>query len=155
MAKEIQTSIEIKAEAKTIWKTFTDFKNYQNWNPFIKELEGEISEGQHFSVKIHPPKGTVMIFNPKLLLYQANKELRWKGKLLFKGLFDGEHYFQIQELEKGRCLFVQGEIFNGMLVPLFGKQFYKKVENGFNLMNQALKEKVEILKEVESKVVLE
>ena len=37
------------------------------------------------------------------------------------GLFDGEHYFQLEPLADGRTRFVQGEHFSGLLCGLIMK----------------------------------
>ena len=60
-----------------------------------------------------------MRFRPKVLALRSNRELRWKGMLLVSGLFDGEHYFTLEEKTGERVTFHQGELFSGILVPLF------------------------------------
>jgi hypothetical protein len=79
-----------------------------------------------------------MQFKPTILKYEKNRELRWIGKLFFKGLFDGEHYFVLSDNKDGTTTFLQGETFNGVLVPVF-KSALNNTKTGFNLMNEALK----------------
>ena len=62
------------------------------------------------------------------------------GHLLFPGLFDGEHKFELVDNHDGTTTFIQSEIFKGILVPLFNKMLDTNTVNGFNLMNQKLKE---------------
>ena len=45
-----------------------------------------------------------MTFKPNILVFEENKELRWLGKLFFKGLFDGEHKFEIIDNKKSLIL---------------------------------------------------
>jgi hypothetical protein len=37
------------------------------------------------------------------------------------GLFDGEHIFEIEELDRDRVLCIQREVFKGLLVPLLAR----------------------------------
>jgi hypothetical protein len=46
MAKEIKTEILINANTEKVWSIFSDFKNYPNWNPFIKFLAGRVEVGK-------------------------------------------------------------------------------------------------------------
>jgi len=138
--KKISTVIYIDASPKKVWDIFTDFVNYPSWNPFILNLKGEVKRGKTINVSIQPPSSMKMSFSPKILIYSEN-ELRWVGKFLLKGLFDGEHCFTLEDLG-GRTRFIQEETFKGLLVPLFSKTL-KKTKTGFELMNIALKERAE------------
>ena len=69
-------------------------------------------------------------------------ELRWLGRLLAPGIFDGEHSFLIEPREGGRSRFVMAERFTGVLVG-FLKGTVAKTESGFEQMNAALKARVE------------
>ncbi len=140
MAKEIKTEIVIQATPEKIWKILTDFESYPQWNPFITSITGNVEKGNKIVVSIKPPKGSGMTFKPTILTKTDNKELSWKGKLLFNGLFDGVHKFELIDNGNGTTTFVQSEKFSGIFVWLFNPQ---KTKNGFNEMNQKLKELAE------------
>lgn len=139
---EIKTQIKIDASPGKVWGILTDFENYPKWNPFIKSILGMKKEGGQLTVKIHPPEGSSMTFKPVILIYKENSELRWLGKLLFKGLFDGEHYFILDKNKDGGTTFIHGEKFTGALVNLF-KGTLAKAKDGFEQMNKALKKECE------------
>lgn len=141
--KQLITQIEINAPAEKVWKILTDFGNYPNWNPFIKSIEGEIKEGASFRVTLEAPESSPMTFKPKCLKMEANKEFRWLGHLLIPGIFDGEHIFELEELDNIRTRFIQRENFKGLLVPLFWKLLNTKTRKGFELMNAKIKELAE------------
>lgn len=143
MVKEIKTEILINASAEKVWAILTDFDKYPNWNPFIKSITGQVAVGNKITARLEPPESKGMTFKPKVLAFEANQELRWLGHLLFPGLFDGEHKFEIINKGNGTTLFKQSEKFNGILVPLFNKMLDNNTTNGFNLMNQKLKELAE------------
>ena len=141
--KELYTEITITASINKVWKILTDFKEYPNWNPFIKEITGEVIENNTFQVTIMPPDSKKMRFKPKFLIIKENKELRWQGHLLIPGIFDGEHIFELEELNNSRIKLIQRELFKGILVPFLWKQLNTKTRKGFELMNYKLKELAE------------
>ena len=138
----LHTEITISATPEKVWSVFSDFASYPEWNPFVIRLEGEVAPGNTIAIQLQPPNGKQMGFRPKVLKYEAAKELRWKGRLLMPGIFDGEHFFQLEALPDGSTKFIQGEKFSGMLVP-FLKKMLTDTGQGFNSLNQALKKRVE------------
>lgn len=143
MAKEIKTEILINAIPDKVWAILTDFENYPNWNPFIKSIKGQVAVGNTITARMEPPEAKGMTFKPKVLAFETNKEFRWLGHLLFPGLFDGEHTFELIDNKNGTTTFIQSEKFKGILVPLFKKMLDNNTKNGFILMNQKLKELAE------------
>lgn len=140
MGKRIYTEIEINATVDVIWEILLDFKKYPNWNSFIKHIEGKVSPGNMLMVKIHPPGGSMMTFKPQVITHIRNKQLSWKGKLIFNGLFDGTHYFELIPLDNHKTKFIQREEFSGFFVRFFNPV---KTQRGFETMNMKLKELAE------------
>lgn len=143
MAKEIKTEILINATAEKVWSILTNFENYPNWNPFIKSIKGDVKVGNKITARIEPPEAKGMTFKPKILTLETNKELSWLGRLLFAGLFDGEHKFELIDNRNGTTTFKQSEKFKGILVPFFKKQLDNNTKKGFEEMNRKLKELAE------------
>ncbi|MBR9860088.1 SRPBCC domain-containing protein [bacterium] len=139
--RELRTEIHINATPDEVWEEFKDFDSYHSWNPFIKQIKGEVEEGKKFGVELQPPGGQKMAFKPKCLEFRPGK-LRWLGHLGMKGIFDGEHIFELEKQEFG-TLFIQREKFKGVLIPLVWKQLDTQTRKGFEAMNLALKERVE------------
>lgn len=140
--KEISTSIEINASPERVWQVLTNFAEFSRWNPFMK-ISGSLKEGAVLDVSLSPPGGKVMKFRPTLLKVQADQELRWLGKLLVSGVFDGEHKLHIETLEQNHVRFTQSEQFRGFLVPLFARSLDGGTKSGFEEMNKALKKEAE------------
>lgn len=138
MKLALKTEITINAKPQKVWEVLTNFSDYPNWNPFIKSIEGDVKQENQIKAVLSD-----MTFKPIVLKFEPNKEFRWKGKLLVKGLFDGEHYFQLIENKNGTTTFVHGEHFSGILVGMFKKKLMNETNAGFIAMNEALKEKVE------------
>jgi hypothetical protein len=138
MKKNIETTIKIKASAEKIWSILTDFQKYPEWNPFVLSMEGEAKEGTTLKANIQGMK-----FKPIVLAAKTNKEFRWLGSLFVKGLFDGEHYFVLNENGDGTTTLIHGEFFGGLLVSLFSKALDTKTKSGFEKLNEALKQRAE------------
>lgn len=142
MARRIETSIDIAAPPERVWSILTDFGRMAEWNPFITALSGPLQPGERLSVRIAPPGKGGMSFRPKVLVVRPGRELRWLGRLLVGGIFDGEHYFLLEPEGAGATRFVQGERFSGVLVGLLGGAL-QATEAGFAAMNRALKARAE------------
>jgi len=142
MVKQIGTEIEIKAPAAKVWDVLADFDRYGDWNPFIKSISGDMSEGSRLRVTMQPVGGKPMTFRPTVLKTQVPHEFRWLGHLFVPGLFDGEHYFQIEEISEDTVRFIQGERFRGILVPLLWGSMESGTLAGFKAMNKALNKKL-------------
>jgi hypothetical protein len=140
--KNIQTEILILADTAKVWDVLMNFDSYPKWNPFITSISGERKLGNRLTVSINPPGGKGMTFKPNILTLEANKEFRWKGKLGINGIFDGEHYFILESVDKDITKFIHGEKFSGLLVPLECKML-DKTQKGFQLMNESIKKECE------------
>lgn len=138
MKKEITTKIEIAATTETVWKILTDFEKYPTWNPFIHSLHGNPVVGQKMKAKIQN-----MHFKPVVLVFDENREFKWRGNFLFKGLFDGKHRFQLIPNPDGTTTFVQSEKFSGILVRFMAKMLDTQTIQGFQAMNEKLKNRAE------------
>jgi len=140
LAKEIRTEIEIEASAERVWNLLTDFAHFPEWNPFIRQVKGSASTGNQLTVTIQPPGGKTMTFKPHVLDAEPNRQLRWIGRVLIRGLFDGEHSFGIEPLGENRVRFTHRERFSGLFVPFFSTG---RSQQGFEEMNKALKTRAE------------
>ncbi len=140
--KTLETEIIIEAASEKVWQVLTDFENHPKWNPFIRSISGGNKEGEKLIVSLKLPEGKGMTFHPRILKFEPGKEFRWKGKLGLPGIFDGEHYFILEEISAKRTRFIHGEKFSGLLVPLMGN-ILEKTKDGFMLMNKSLKKECE------------
>ncbi len=139
--RRIEAAIDIAAPTAAVWTVLIDFAAYPDWNPFIRRLQGEPKIGARLEVTVQPPGGRAMTFKPTVVAAEPGREFRWLGRVLVPGLFDGEHGFRLEPTASS-CRFHHGEIFSGLLVPLFGGML-ADTEQGFTAMNEALKRRVE------------
>ena len=141
--KELRTEIEIQASAERVWGLLTDFASFPQWNPFIRWAKGEARLGARLEIRIQPSGAGGITFKPTVIKLETMRELRWLGRLVMPGLFDGEHIFNIEPLGQQRVRFTQREIFRGLFVPLLAGDLDTNTLRGFKEMNGALKARAE------------
>lgn len=139
----IRTHIDIFAEADAVWQVLADTQAYPTWNPFVRELSGNLETGEKLKASIQPPGKSAMTFRPRVLVAEPGKRLLWRGHLWVPGLFDGEHDFRIEPLQAGGVRFHHEEAFSGLLLPFMRSSLERHVTRGFEAMNTALKARVE------------
>ncbi|MGB0935782.1 MAG: SRPBCC family protein [Alphaproteobacteria bacterium] len=138
---QIATSIKIDRPAETVWQVLTAFGHYPKWNPFMKSIKP--LENDKFEIEIEQQPGKVTTFRPHIIRMDRAKELRWLGRLAdIPGLFTGEHYFMLEEID-GCTYLSHGEKFSGILALILMPFVKKQIEQNFVNMNEALKAFVE------------
>ena len=120
-----------------------DFGSYPEWNPFIISIIGKPKVRERLRVTIQPPGSKPMVFKPQVTLFRREKQFGWLGSLFIRGLFDGHHIFEIEELSDNKCRLIQREDFSGILVPFLWKSIDTKTRAGFMAMNDKIKDLAE------------
>jgi hypothetical protein len=143
MARQLTAEIEVQASAERVWEVLTDLAAYQEWNPFIIEASGQAVAGSRLDLRLRPPGRRPTRFRPEVLEAEPGRKLRWLGRVLVPGLFDGEHSFTIHPTGSGRVRVTQHEEFRGLLAPMLLALIAEPTLEGFHLMNRALKNRVE------------
>jgi hypothetical protein len=140
--KEINSEIEIFSTPEQVWRILTDFDKYPQWNPFINQISGELKKGSKLTVHVKPEGSRGATFNPTVTKVEPNREMRWIGHFIIKGLMDGEHMFTINSIGNDRIKFINKEIFTGLLSPMVSLRL-KNAIHSFEAMNRSLKERAE------------
>ena len=143
MAFTLHTQIHIQASAAHVWSQLMDFASYPQWNPLVKSLQGQAVLGSRLRAVILLPENKPMTFTPTVMSVVTEKEFSWLGHLGVRGIFDGHHRFVLKALGPNKTLLEHSEDFRGLLIPFFRKSLEKNARQGFELMNRALKQRVE------------
>lgn len=142
MKQSIRTEIIIHSSKEKVWQILTNFREYALWNPFIVKSEGKAEVGSRLKNTMLN-NGKERTFRPKVLKAEPNQSLEWLGSLWVRGLFDGHHYFYIEDIGNGQVKFTQGENFSGLLVGPIMNAIGEDTRNNFVRFNNALKKRAE------------
>ncbi len=115
------------------------FEDYGQWNPFITSIKGQPIVGTQLVNTLALPGKKAQVFKPTILAVTEQQEFRWLGSLFVRGLFDGEHYFRLEEISPQQTKLIHGEHFSGLLAGLIMRLIKEDTLQGFNRMNEALK----------------
>ena len=132
------TEIVIPATATQVWAVLADTRRYPEWNPFIRTLSGRLVAGEHVSATIQPIGQRAMTFRPLILRADEGRELRWRGRFLHRGIFQGEHAFRLLP-EASPTRLVHEETFSGLMLRFMDVESFRP---SFEAMNEALKARV-------------
>ncbi len=154
---EIRTSMRIEAPRDIVWKILVDLEQYPEWNPYhvrVVPLEDKsigstsekplayraIQKGEKLRVFIHKPNDKKIALEVKVLELEPLSKLYWGGGI--RGVFKGEHRFILGELSATATMLWHDEDFQGLALPFIplGPEY---IEQGYELMNQAAKERAE------------
>lgn len=135
---EIDTQVTIAASADAIWTILTDFGRYPDWNPYHVRVEGRAAPGAKLIVHIEKPNGTSLSVRPRVMQIVPRRSLVWGGGL--RGVFHGEHRFDLTPLGPTCTRLSHSEVFSGLFVRAAALD---AIEPGYRQMNAALKARAE------------
>ena len=140
---EIHTEIRIEATAEDVWSVLcSDSKALADCNPQIIELTGTLREGGTLKLRVRFALGIVAGGKANVLRVDPPRLLRWRGGLPIRGLFFGDHSFQIVD-EEGGVRLIQREAYTGVLAPFLLGTLMRRVPAGFTACNERVKEMAE------------
>lgn len=141
--KQVNSEIEIAAPPAVVWQILTDLDQHENWNPFIVAASGEATVDSKLVVDIRLPGKKAQTFRPTVTVAEPDRKFEWLGVLWVRGLFDGRHQFVLEPTAEG-TRFIQREEFTGVFAPLLMRMIGIATQQGFEAMNQAIKERAEV-----------
>lgn len=138
---ELKTEVVFDAPKEKVWEVLTDTDNYTEWNPFIISVKGEMKLGAQIT-NVMLNQGKENTFTPVITVFDEYKSLEWLGSGI-GGTFKGNHYFKLTEIKDGKTKLLHGEKFSGLLSGLIMQMIGKDTHANFELMNEAMKKRVE------------
>lgn len=142
MDRTVRTGIVIDAPPERVWAALTGFGGYDAWNPCLRSIDGEAKPNNILRITIRLAWLPPIRFRARIDRFTRNEILGWRGMLFF-GLLNGRHWFELQPLDAGKTLFVHVESFGGVLAsPLFAI-VSGVIRDSYDAMNRALKANVE------------
>jgi hypothetical protein len=143
--RTIRSAIEIRAPLEIVWGVLTDFDAYPEWNPHVRRVIGKVDSGARITIHTRPSGGRLIVMRPTIVSWTPPHEMRWRGTFLARRLFSGEHGFRLEQIAANRIRFVQDETFSGVLVPFYSRLRLPHTRQGFDEVNEALRDRAEQL----------
>lgn len=140
---EIHTEIRIQASAEEVWSVLCcDAQRMADFNPQILRIRGSLREGATLKLRIRLALGLVGGGKANVIRLDPPRLLQWRGGLPIRGLFFGDHTFEILD-EEGGVRLIQKEDYTGILAPLLLATLLHATEAGFRQCNERVKELAE------------
>lgn len=141
---EIRDEIEINASTEKVWATIIDFENYKNWNSQLTFLGGMVKPNGKLHLKLSAVGAEPYEFKSDISFWQEKKQFAWIAKTGLPRIFDGEHFFELNDLGNGKTLLTNREEYRGVLSQIFRQlPMMKTAPDGFKKMNLELKHYIE------------
>jgi hypothetical protein len=141
---EIRNDIEVDAPIDKVWQAVIDFDNYKNWNTQLSYLGGDVKPNGQLHLKLGVEGTTPYEFKAHISHWEDKKRFAWIARTGLPRVFDGEHFFELQNLGNGKTLLINREEYRGVLSLIFQQLPMMKVApKGFEKMNIEFKNYVE------------
>jgi hypothetical protein len=137
--RHVRVEARLAAPASEVWRWFTDFESFPNWNPFIRKAQGPLRVGARLSLRLRLGERVLEVC-PVVTALEPAREVRWKTHVVMPGLFDVDRRFVLDSTSSQGTLFVQEETNSGLLVPLAYAlaDVEQQLRTGFRDFSQAL-----------------
>ncbi|HTV22466.1 MAG TPA: SRPBCC domain-containing protein [Polyangiaceae bacterium] len=115
--RHVREEAAVPASASEVWRWFTAFDSFPNWNPFIRHATGALQVGSQLDIRLRLGS-RVIAFQPTVTTVQPAREVRWTTTVLIPGLFDVDRRFHFDPTGTQQTTFTQEETNSGLLVPI-------------------------------------
>lgn len=134
--RALRARISIDALPADVFHALTNFDAYQEWNPWLKDIQGEAKEGA--VVRVRPNIVSLFGFclTYRLEKIQAKDFLRWQEEGWFCYLFNTVREYQVYTRMGGSAIYTVRLSFHGPLAEIVGFFYGKTVRRG--LMQEAV-----------------
>lgn len=139
---ELRSEVEIAAPASHVYRVLTDFARYEQWNPYLTAVKGELVVGRTLELEVSLPEGKAYEVDAEVTQVAPNEALRWVGRFWSSALLQLELSFVLGEPRPGVTRVLQGQDFSGILLRFSGRSL-TRAARGAVYMNQALKKRAE------------
>lgn len=139
---ELRSEVEIHAPRAHVYRVLTDFARYEQWNPYLTDVQGELVVGRALKVEVSLPEGSTYQVAASVTQVAPDEALRWVGRFWSSTLLQLEQSFALREPQPGVTRVLHGQDFSGFLLRFAG-QGLTQAARGAVYMNQALKKRAE------------
>jgi hypothetical protein len=144
MAVKLERRIGIQAPDEIVWEILSDIPGWADWNPLYPQAQGEIRIGNRWTLELALPGEKPRTINPVILDWAPYDHIHWRLDAL-RGWVRTVRFLEIEKMGEENVIFNNGEIFDGMLGNSVAKRLRRPIIDGFEAMNEVLKQRSEAL----------
>ena len=138
-----RTETNIQAPADLVWGILTDFRSFERWNPFIRQIRGQISIGSPLDVTLAMRGRAKVTQRHVVLRADDQRELRWRYRICLPCLFDVQHCCRLDPMPGGVTRLRHSHALRGTLAEVLGRRQEAAMTEAMIEMNTALKMRAE------------
>ena len=117
MARTIRNTVRIDAPPAAVWAVLTDFDGRRQWDPYYREVRGELARGARLTVRASlKDEGGLVTARPRIVVLEPGERLVWANRFVVPGLLDSRQEFRLAPSGAGATELYQTERFSGLLV---------------------------------------
>ena len=145
MARTIQNTVRIDASPATVWSVLTSFDERPEWDPYYREVRGELARGARLTVRasLNDTDGLVTA-RPRIVILEPGERLAWANRFVVPGLLDSRQEFRLTSPQADVTELHQTERFSGLLV-IPSKGTLDDIEARLRQWTAAIKQRAEAL----------
>ncbi|MEL6628179.1 MAG: SRPBCC domain-containing protein [Bacteroidota bacterium] len=137
--KSVHHEIEIEAPPEVVWSVLMDADRYDEWNPVMKLLEGDLKEGNQVKYQFTQDENTISEISSTVKQIVSYQLLNQQGGVPLIITFD--HQYILTSSGEGTLLTIHEE-YRGIYVNFWNPD---PVQAAYQRLNQAIKTRTESL----------
>jgi hypothetical protein len=140
---KVENRIGVQAPASAVWEVLHDVAAWPTWNPLYTKVSGMMRIGERLTLTRAVPGRPEETLDATVVDWTPNELLHTKRTLL-GGFVTSIGYWEIDVLDEEASVFSNGELFMGLLASWHVRRSRRALRQGYALMGEALKAKVEV-----------
>lgn len=133
-SKSVHTEIIIPSTPEKVWQVLTDIERYQEWNPAITLVQGELEERNKVTYRFQETDSKAANISSKVVKIAPHEHLNHKGGIWGIITFDQHYYLESHELG---TKFIIHEDYTGIYVNFWDEshtlQQYQNMANALKI----------------------
>ena len=144
MSIKFERRIGIAAPDEVVWEVLSDIEAWPTWNAMYPRARGELRIGAPWELDLALRGHPVRTINPVILDWVPYDHIHWQLRMM-RGWARSVRYLEIEKMGPTNVIFSNGELFDGWMGPSIARRLRNPLLEGFDNLNQAIKEKSETI----------
>lgn len=137
--------VEINAPQQVVWDILYDLKRYPEWNPFTEKVVTTFKPNSPVELHVNLPRRGKRLQREFITRVEPPETMGWGMNMLHDSVLKARRWQTLEVINNQRCCYHTEDHISGALSPLVRWLFSQSMEQGFNNMAYALKQRAEQL----------